>query len=572
MRYLPSLSGSLSDDPFWKVFIDMLKADIINAEIMIPRTGVRLRPIKRLRMIAEDFKDEQGEPLFDDLLGQDAIYHSNMYMSGDLNTLQGYGLKVIDIQDVLQRLEADLRSPTSKWKSAKTNSDWHSRIAKLLLKFSSAQHSLKRLAILPLTNGRWMSTNGGDAVYLPTTVEGHPVPDALGLNLVDPAAAMHTDRRQLYLELGVIQASSEDIRSRVLGFYQKDYCRDLPASLRMIQFLYLTQPTNEQTAKYDRIDIISSDAENILPHSVDTYFMDVDAEYGPAKLGLDVCFADPAYLSNPPVQPDGKTVDQVAWRNWLHDVIGIRRRLRLVSPANPDSGPSETSLSGEVLCVAEDSPPLFIGLLKSLWPHEGSKVTGNSDLLGELREVEVLCEGGKMVPLSETILPLAGLKQVCSRFLEDGEDLPFLKLVPAILPTSRGWSFVDSLGVITQDGLHFYLAMIKAIAAACSLNNTTRPERIMRLYAGIYASCIASVSREEREQGEKARDTVRYVENPEPPALRPSLTTGKSHFRTLQHRIHFSAPNGTATKRRVVPSWRAVSPQRSTWHEAQAPN
>ena len=511
MRFLPRSSGYHINDSFWNGFVDLLKQQLANAKIMVPRIEQRPgRTIKQVKQLPNlpPFIDQHGDPVFDDLGGDAAIYISQRYQNSDLQLLRSYGLQVLSMEDITARVQADLERGSSKMRSSTTDYNWHSLAAAILKypfteKFTFSMLAIRLMRLLPLDDGQWVSTHVCEVqpIYFPTTSSDTKIPPGLDIRLICPDAAAHLDRKDLFLTLGAKMATDDEIRSIVLQHYIK-YRASLPNSIAWLRFLYLTRPEKgESNAESVKINIKSSALENLCPSKNDVYLPDDKSDYGAAKLRLVVHFLHPDYLKDPPVRPrEQASAAEASWRRWLHNTVGIRERLRL---ATPDGA----AISGHILHVAQHIPERFLGLLHHLWPHEGSKVWNNDALKSKLEGIEVLCDGGEKHPLHSTMLPTAQLKALSSRFLREGELLPFLKLENTSWnEKARGWEFVEVLGALNDDGLTFHLEMLRCIVTKTPrARDLKEPTRVLDLYKAIHGKCIVSDDLEE------ARKIIRSV-------------------------------------------------------------
>lgn len=505
MRFLPPPMGFHVNDGFWSGFVDLLKRQLLEADVMVPRLGGPQRTIKQVRQFPNTppFLDQHGEPLFDDLDGREALYISKRYKGGDLHLLRPCGLESLSVKDMVDRVSADLKRTTSRMRSSTTNDDWHSRAAKVLnycLTSPSALLRIRKMRLLPLDDGSWVSLQTGQPlVYFPTTSNGTAIPPGLGIQLICPNAAMHPDRKDLFLILDTRIATDSHIRAKVLKEYEKRW-PSRPESIAWIQFLYLTESEKTESEKdYVDVSIASSTYTNIEPFRKDVYFPDDKSEYGAAKLGLVVNFLHPDYLKDPPVKPgDQSAAAEESWRKWLHSAIGIRKQLRLVTLDG-------SAISQPVLHVARRLPEKFLGLLHHLWPYEGGKVQYSEALRAELKKVDVLCDGGKKHPLHKTILPTSQLKALSSRFLRTDEHLPFLDPQQTHWNGKiSGWEFLDTLGVVSDDNLVFHLDILRCIVTQTTdASNLEDPARLLDLYQAIHGKCIASSDLEQ------TRDLIR---------------------------------------------------------------
>ncbi|KAK1761584.1 hypothetical protein QBC47DRAFT_409582 [Echria macrotheca] len=499
MHFLPPPPNIALMDGFWTGFVDLLKTELLGARVMFPRTeAAPQRTIGQLRTLPQSpvFHDRHGEPLFDDLGGDAAIYISRHYRDADLSLLRPYGLQDLSFPEILDRLEADLNKGTSKMKSRTADDDWHSRVANMLIypfgrpDFSCYTSRIRKMALIPLKSGGWVNSGNNPPRYFPTTSTGTQIPPGLNICLICPSIAKHPDRKKLFLTLDVEIITDDRVRSKILKEYEKIW-PSLFDSIAWMKFLYMTEAEDTKPAEcYSQVSIVSSTDENLEPVNDDVYFPDDESEYGAAKLGLNLKFLNVGYLEDPPVRPGNQAATaKQSWKQWLHNAIGIRERLRLVT-----SGGS--AISEEVLYVAQHRPGRFFGLISYLWPHEGEKVIHDKVIREKFITIEVICDGGKKHPLHATILPTPQLKTLSSRFLRADEHLPFLEL-PHTSWDGNTWGFLETLGVMNDDSLQFYLGMLRCIVTKTGdATNLEDPSRLLDLYKAIHGKCIASSSLE----------------------------------------------------------------------------
>ncbi|KAK4452224.1 hypothetical protein QBC34DRAFT_457252 [Podospora aff. communis PSN243] len=461
MRFLPALTGNHINDIFWGGFVNHLKEALITAEVMIPYLEKGpLRTIGQVKTFPStpSFLDQHGRPLSDDLSGQAGLFISKCYKDSDLDLLTPYGLGPLSIEDMANRLSADLEQKTSKMRSSNTDHDWHSRAARLVkhllcrLARSHMQH-IMRLRLLPLDNKEWTSVDGCESpIYLPTSSNGTEIPPGLDLRLISAGPAADPDRKRLFLALGVKSATDNDIRLLVLEQYETKWPQQ-EESVAWLRFLYLTQLSQPgSTAGYEHVSIVSWAGENCDVKTTDVYFPDDTCQYGAAKLSLDVNFLHPDFLKDPP------------------------------------------AISDEVLHVAQHLPGKLLGLGCHLWPYEGNEVLKRDAIRGKFSEMEVLCEGGRKYPLRSTILPTAALKSLSARFLRENEHLPFLNLKNTCWDEkTAGFEFLEILGVQKEESLKFYIGMLRYIATQTPDASMLKDwPRLLGLYKSIHGLCIAS--------------------------------------------------------------------------------
>jgi hypothetical protein len=124
--------------------------------------------------------------------------------------------------------------------------------------------------------------------------------------------------------------------------------------------------------------------------------------------------------------------------------------------------------------------------------------------------MEVLCEGKEMHKLSKTYLPLSELKECCARFMEEGENFPFLKLEVSLSQANRNkWKFLhDAFYVRLREDITMYLTVLDQITLENhDFAGFKRMDRVFDLYQVLHAKCL--------ELGSAERETeikrIRYV-------------------------------------------------------------
>ena len=131
LRYLENvMAGKLG--PFWQRLIEKIKRKILEVDILRPRRLGDLRRIGDLICLHNIFLDDNSNPLFDDLPGNQEAYLSAGYQDHDIDTLRKLGLQWTIMNKILARVKQDLSLPESRIKSSHSSKSWHTRAAKAL--------------------------------------------------------------------------------------------------------------------------------------------------------------------------------------------------------------------------------------------------------------------------------------------------------------------------------------------------------------------------------------------------------------------------------------------------------
>jgi hypothetical protein len=140
--------------------------------------------------------DKYRKPLLPDLDTEQ--YLSSHYAMKDLNSLRDYGLQLMNRYEFLDRLRQDVNNGGSSiMRNPNTNDDWHSAVAKYLIKVSGPKNpntteTIKKIKFIPLMGGRWRrpSALDRDPVYF-TQAHGHAIPTDGIVDLIAPNAEIN---------------------------------------------------------------------------------------------------------------------------------------------------------------------------------------------------------------------------------------------------------------------------------------------------------------------------------------------------------------------------------------------
>lgn len=485
-QFLPSL-----DEPteFLQRLNQGIRDCLLRTPVLHSRHSARLKKLNDVVTLSADFMDGDNRPLIDD--EKLDPYLSDKYPLTSYGILKQYGLKNNNASLVLSLLQRDLDKPDSRVKTYKCEK-WHSALARLLRKVDLP--TLQRFAILPLRDASWVSAEACSTL-LPTT-NGIPVPEGLPLAILDPSAVNNADRKSLYTYLGASAPRISHVRACILRRYSLfSETVSLEASRGHLRFLYKShRPTNTMEELKD-IYIYDSDGRFSYAKSTD-FFLRSNHSYGPQMLlaagdgspGRKVNFLHPAYLEDVPAVSD---TAHPSWERWLHMILGVRERLRLVSRHGD-------SLSDTWKFVAEHRPEKLLGLLKYLWTYEGSDVSKRPDLIAAIRGTSAkdLCSPRLSSPctLQQTYLPLTTLRHECRRCLGEPVEFPFLELegFSSSPESSASWIFLHSSFLVgTNQDLMFYLDILTHMKITeRNPFPVRRDQQVLDLYAtmGPYAS------------------------------------------------------------------------------------
>lgn len=216
MRYLPE--DFITDD-FWRTLWTLVREKLEQTPLLEPWSGNGLYKPSDLEKLSESAIAEDQSPLLPDLEGAE-IYLSPKYTEADFQILKRLGTITLQWSKFVDRLETDLRiSGGSKWRSMKKTADWRTRICKLLSRAfienrPNPQKRLRTLALIPLRDGRWVSSASGNEIYFPKT-DGISIPADIGLDLVCPMATENIAWADLLSNLGVMSCPRDSVISSI---------------------------------------------------------------------------------------------------------------------------------------------------------------------------------------------------------------------------------------------------------------------------------------------------------------------------------------------------------------------
>lgn len=503
VKFIPDTQNRLDND-YWTVLVKSIQDKVRKTPLFWSETGIFLRYITNLRNPRPTFVDKQNNLVLRDLVPELSISHQ--YQSSHLEVLMKIGLQGYTWKNFTDMVEQDLRFGDSWIRNRPPDGTIRSKVACLLTLYckrhgSSAISEIQKLPIIPLQDGRWLAAAAEEKIYFPDTA-GLTIPDDLQFNLVDSSEATCPYRRELFELLGVESLSVSQVRERIFTRLDSYWCTEskVRTIVQQLKFLYSTHDNRvHHQGDYRKVVLIDSCLSRRSTADHDVYLPD-DDPLGPRELlkpfagdnhddnGKDVgsprkvqdfkvSFIHKIYLEDDPKPPQE---DSRTWRNWLVDIIGLRRRLRLTN-----TNLSHPDLSQACYHVARRRPDKFIPFLIHHWPHEGGRIACNVELREKLRKVKVLCQGNRMVKLRDTWLPLTDLQSKCNRFLAGKADFPFLQLEQPMERNdySLGWASLPfTTGIRSSEDLAFYSRLLLAFS---TVESPTEEEtaRVLELYS-----------------------------------------------------------------------------------------
>lgn len=487
MRYLPE---DCITDEFWRTLWTIVRERLEQTPLLEPWSGSGLYKPSALEKLPETCVAEDRSPLLPDLEGAE-IYLSPMYTESDFQILERLGTTMLHWSKFLDRLDADLLIlDGSKWRVLKNNADWRTRICKVLSgafieNAPNEQKRLRKLELIPLRDGSWVSWVSRHKIYFPKT-DDIPIPMDLGLDLVCPMAAENFAWADLLSHLGVMSCPQDSVISSIYKRYNAANLDNfkLYNAVAHIRYLYWFLPKNHSSLT-SQIRLANQHG-SLLKKDQYLYFPNERDDYSPPELfkqddqlpGHPVHYLHEDYL---------KVVDSEAihhgrqWMRWLEEVVGVRRTSVLGTTAHD-------GLSKEFQYIISHRSDRLLGTLKRGWDFYCPQI---SDVLEEdLRRSAVLLENGSRIPLRRTFLPLPKLKKIAAE-LRIENAYPFIAMSEPLRDEEfLNWIFVKDLQVGIEENLNFYLSALETIKTVNpAFSTTSARDQLIRIYKNIQSKC-----------------------------------------------------------------------------------
>lgn len=331
MRYLPE--GSITDE-FWNTLWILVCEKLEQTSLLEPWSGSGLYKPSDLKWLSEVFISEDQSPLLPDLEVKET-YLSPKYTKAEFEILKHLGTRRLSWDNFVDRLQTDLQnSGDSKWRSMEKNADRRTRICKILSRAFVINHSnkperLRTLPLIPLLDGRWVSSSSGTKIYFAKTGDVC-IPTDIGLDLVCPMAAENVAWENLLSGLGVTNCPPDFVISSILKRYSTtnlDNFTVLNAAAH-IRYLYRFLP-KDHSSLIPQVRLANQHGL-LLKKDQYLYFPNKEDDYAPSNLfkqdaqlpGHPVNYLHEDYLKavNPEIIHNGRL-----WMRWLEEIIGVRR-------------------------------------------------------------------------------------------------------------------------------------------------------------------------------------------------------------------------------------------------------
>ena len=471
VKYLP-VGSAFSMNPLWSDLsskvVDLLKeqnilwnepGDLILEDLHQPRNVL---------LLPSEFIDGEGSPLFIDRPGVNARYLSLAYESDEIKMLQtAFNIPEIDDLQIFYIIREDLRSPGSKLMDPETDSDWHTKVADLIINIMDRSPVIKNkikdeLALIPLSNEQWVTAARYDLVF--PARAGPAIPSDL-LVTIQPRAAENASRREMFRLLGARGCRRGEVIDLLWDSYaqNREGAASLSVSKEHLRFLFWH--ANIDDTRFSRLWIYDHTLHHVKPHYKDIY-MPSDDEYGPKELlrsvpdprnpsrtvpECPVSFVHDEYLSLFAIR--GRLHDML-WSEWLENVLLVRSVPRLKHGAG--------SLSQEIRHIIRYRPEKIVGTLKKYWRKYEHDMAPGSSIVDTISQSEVTCLDAPSTLMSKTYFPQPALIQRSQRLGITG-GFAFLSIpnLPAEGSAHENWRFLQRFGVTFEENMQFYVRILQ---------------------------------------------------------------------------------------------------------------
>lgn len=423
--FLPLQSG---ESAFWKDLDANIHEWIQRNPVIQTRNLKQLRLIHHVMILADDARDHDHNPLFDDPTTD--LFISRRYPQPAIGCLKKYGLRLLDFDTLVTLLALDLNSTNARMHQKTTTDQWHKDVASLLCKIE--QHYLcfprmKRLPLLPLRDGTWTTIDSGP-VFFPSTGNAD-IPEIPNLKVICSSASRIPKRYELFQRLGVNEASVHEVTKLVLERLEVSKDLSLPEVKGCLHFLYLTRKISKcnDGPQAKRVKVLTADMKLRNAHDEVVYLLGTDHLYSPESLlaphdegrGISVSFLHPDILADAPGEPGKPSSD---WKAWLCGFCGVREQITLLSPFEED-------LSDHFLYVHNHLPGKFVGLFEHLFMHEAERLERSPDLITKINDLPAgqLCKVDYPFTFRDTWFPNPHSETYVGQYMEYPEAFPFLK-------------------------------------------------------------------------------------------------------------------------------------------------
>jgi hypothetical protein len=459
VQYIPT--ERLADEFWGRLQLQIFQA-LKSRTKFFSKANARLMAPHQLRMVPNQYRDADGEPLLRDLSFEKSAYISEDYDRGkDVPILKKLGASTLSIPGFLARVKQDLLLSDSRiQKTPHLAIDWHTRVSDQLIEAIKHDYQnfefLGKLPIVLLNNGRWVLPFKA-SIFWPTS-GGIEIPADLGLGLVDTNILQNESRRKLFAALGITECKPKTIFPLIEQQYKSSY-KTFEKSLAHIKFMFWHQ----LELPYNGLQVW------LASNNGDHWFRPTDEQQGwiycPSSEGEYTATSIfgafvPEDLSNRMHFVNTKYYDKLEQYRLRNDQTGVqwfRRYFRIEDNVKLSLREHMDNTSYEFDYIIEHHPESLLGVLQANWIQYQEREEWDNAV--KSAQVPIL-NSEQRRRLDSTYLPVPKLRAIVKRLcLEVG--FGFIQELQDITDISSiKWSFLKRFGVAMEDDVAFWLALL----------------------------------------------------------------------------------------------------------------
>ncbi len=426
-----------------------------------------------LRILTSDFT-HQTEPLMSEC-EQAWSFLSKKYKFSHHPSLIELGASPLNFNEAYDLIFDDLQSTDSRLRNRPLHDAWHDTFLTFIKNGLDCDHEDDRkrihdMHIMPVrANNKLEWHRPGPAIFFPHVVnEGIgpeciliEIPTDIDVVVLQPQAVIAPNRCEVYLALGVQQASSAKICDAITKAMTKSmarYPKDLLCSFEILFWFSCQRSTGLQ----DKLQALTSgdvylSTKQLFMRSDQPYHaeclvrLDENPQYGKH-------FLKDIYQSS---KVATRSRGDKTWEQWLTEVAGIRWYPPLQDLSNREK------LHWILDFVHGRDSIVFLSLIQAHWAQEYSSTCRLNPKIGEaLRNSQVLCRHGGTEELHKSWFPTRIILDVAQKY-DVKERLSILLLPdPPKEHLISEWPALRDLGIRHILDLSFYHEAISLLSAA----------------------------------------------------------------------------------------------------------
>jgi hypothetical protein len=452
---------------YWCSITESIKEHLCGALVIKNRTGRLSKP--RSLMFLDWAHDRNGEPMF----GHMHDYVSPDYPNSVRDALVFMGVKAPDWRWVCDKLQELHDKSLLHSKTRMQNRKWCSDLAKVILEQQELRddkhfaRDLSMIPLIPLANKTWRCPpSEDDPIYFPASL-GTTIPPGLPLSLVDEKAYACHKRKKLFQLLGVKDCDVPDVVERILDHHTTTSSVETVHLIAQLKYLYKMR---KHLGPGD-MDLIYFDCSSSNQKGTSIYADISDA----GELQQLFSGYSEAYFLNGRYFAGLKPSEKTKLAEWLGETASVALAPRFITTHSYE-------LHRDFKWLLDNKSRQILAILHQHWNLYSKEM--KKPVRDTLADHMFMCESGRRAALRKTYIPFAKLVNMTQSF-GNAKECHFLAL-PSGDPDD--WIFLSSLGVGLDDGLDFYLWVLKQ----SGFKNHTDVDKSKQLYLAIQSRILCT--------------------------------------------------------------------------------